>query len=273
MRIAAVLVVVIGIAGWGLAAGESTPSGVTVEVLGLRIVKPAPGSNDRLRAFNWRTPGTTVALLLTVPQGGLVAFDREASKVTAFIDDKGKDLTKSEVKNNFGRDAAAFEMMPTISKDGKQCSAEVSAPGVPTRGCATLTVSGEAALQVATQKKDFTAEKVALKPGTRISAGAIGFTIERAGKPEWGDEDGFSVALQAKQKLDSIADVQFFDAAGKQIEANRTSTRSMESMNDVTVTWTYRLKSKVDSAKIVFWYWTDKRKITVPINLTIGMGL
>ncbi|MBN1669663.1 MAG: hypothetical protein JXR37_01435 [Kiritimatiellae bacterium] len=268
---AAVWGAVVGIAAWGVAANAAEPADVTVEVHGLRIVKPTPGGNQKMRAFNW-SPGTTVALLLTVPGGGLLGLDPDASRVKAIMDDKGKDLSKPDVPSKFGGNTPKFGMMPTVSEDGKLCSAELTAPGSPTKGATQLTIAAEVALWVATQKKDFTAEKVALKPGATISAGPIPFTIKSAGKPEWGDA-ALSVAIQAKKKLDDIADIQFFDAQDKKVDANRGQTESMGFGDRVTVTWTYALSRKVDSAKIVVSYWTDKHQVTVPLRMTVGMGL
>lgn len=254
-------------------AGEAAPAGITVTAQGLRIIKAPPGGNDKLRAFNW-SPGTSVALLVTAPAGGLVSFDREASKVTAFTDDKGTDLTKSEAKQKFMWDKTGFEMMPSFSDDGKQCATEVRAPGVPAAGATLLNVAGEIALQVATQKKDFAAENVALKPDTKIAAGPIPFTITKTGKPEWGGDDAaFAVTLEAKQDLHNVAEVQFFDAAGKKIEAKRGSSSRMGFMNNVTVTWEYNLKAKAETAKIVITYWMDMRQVSVPFALRLGVGL
>ena len=47
-RIVATLAAVIAMSSWGVAADGTAPPGATVEVQGLRIVKPAPGGNDNL---------------------------------------------------------------------------------------------------------------------------------------------------------------------------------------------------------------------------------
>jgi len=270
-RTMSVLVAVLGLAVWRGAASTSRAAEVKVEAHGLRIVKPAPGGDQKMRAFNWN-PGTTVALLLTVPGGGLLGLDRDESRVKAVMDDKGKDLGKPDVPSKFGRNKPEFGMMPDISEDGKQCSVELTAPGLPTKGATQLKISAEAVLLVATQKKAYVAEKVALKPGAKIGAGPIPLTIKSAGKPDWGDA-ALSIELEANQKLDNIAEIQFFDAAGKKIDADRGGTQSMGFMDKVTVTWTYNLSRKVDVAKIVISYWTDKRAVRVPFRLALDLGL
>ena len=261
-----------GTAGWAVPSNENNPSGIQVEVHGVRIIKPAPEGNDSLRAFFWEA-GTAVGLLFTVPKGGLLKIDSDASKVTEFVDNKGTDLTKAfPPRKSFGRDKTAFSMMPKISKDTKQGSTEVVAPGLPAKGSTTLKLVGEAALQVATRKKDFVAAAVALNSGSSVNAGPIPLTIKSAGKQESGDSV-FSVTLQAKQSLDSIVDIQFFDAQGKKIESRRSQTLRTGLTNNVTVSWTYDLERKVDSAKIVITHWMDMRTVIVPFDMTIGIGL
>ena len=254
-----------------LLAGEAP--GVTVEAQGLRIVKPPAGGNDRLRAFNW-FPGISVSLLVTAPQGGLLEIDRKASQVTAFTDDKGKDLTKPEDEKQRFHRKVEFSMSPNISEDGKLCVTEVSAPAVPTKGATLLTVTGKLTLVTATRKEDFTAQSVALKAGSQIEAGAIPFTVKEVGKPKWGgDKDSWSVTLEAKQDLASIAGIKFFDTAGKEVEAKRSSSSSMRFGTNVTITQSYRLKSKLDTAKVVVSYWMDMKKVTVPVDLKVGLGM
>ncbi|NLS95310.1 MAG: hypothetical protein GXX96_24480 [Planctomycetaceae bacterium] len=252
------------------AAEESAPQGVTVTPQGLRIVKPAPPEQDKLRAFNW-SPGTSVSLLVSAPQGGLIAVDSEASKLTMFLDDKRTDLRKEESGQQGFGPSSGFGMMPSISDDGKYCSIDVEAPRVPTAGATRVAVAGELALSVASQKKDFTAEGVALKKGTKVKAGQIPFTITAVGKPDWGDAP-LAVTLEAKQELDAVADIQFFDASGTKIESERSSEGSMGFGEKVTVTQTYNLGKKVDSCDITVTYWADRKKLVVPFKLVLGLG-
>jgi hypothetical protein len=57
-----------------VAVANSADPALTVAAHGVRVIAPPPGEDDGLRAFN-DNPGTTVALIVTDPQGGLVAFD------------------------------------------------------------------------------------------------------------------------------------------------------------------------------------------------------
>ena len=94
-RIVAVLIGIVATnCGCGSTAQSASPA-ITVAAQGVRIAKPPPGGDDALRAFNY-FPGTTVALIVTDPEGGLVVFDSDTSRLKSFVDDKGKDLAKPE---------------------------------------------------------------------------------------------------------------------------------------------------------------------------------
>ena len=242
----------------------------TVTVQGLRIVKPSPEGQDAIRAFNWM-PGTSVSMLVSVPQGGLIAVEDEACQLTMFLDDKRVDLRNPKGKPDRFASEAGFGGMASISEDGKYCSIEVDAPGTPTEGATRLAVAGELVLAVATEKKDFTAKGVSLKKGTKVKAGKIPFTISQVGKPDWGD-DPLAVTLEAKQELGTVAQVRFIDDSGKEIESSRSSSMSMGFVGNMAVSWTYNLKKKVDSCDIVVTYWMDKKNVKVPFKQVLSLG-
>jgi hypothetical protein len=278
-RIAIVWTLATGVA-FGVSAADDAPPKVSVAALGLRIVRPAPDGNEECRAFCWG-PGTTVALILSSPDGGLVDLDTDASEVASYTDDQGKDLAKAEVKGGSGPERARFDFMNQISKDGKLCCTEIAAPGVPTRGAKSVIVAGRVALRMAKQQKDFTAGKVVLKVGAKFTVGAVPFTITSVEKPKWGggmfadestkpDDNLLAVDLRTTQDAESVARIEFFDSEGRALNAELHTTSSL---GGKAITWTYYLKPRVDMAKIVVWRWTDMKKVAVPFRLTVGVGL
>src|SRR5258705_314302 len=70
------------------------------QVAGLRVVAPSGEGKDKMGAFN-RSPGVTVALLLTAPEGNIVSVNQEASKLISFTDDKGTDLLGDSSRRGF----------------------------------------------------------------------------------------------------------------------------------------------------------------------------
>ena len=259
---------------------QGAPPAVTVAVQGVRVAKPPPEGDEMLRAFN-TFPGTTVALAVTEPRGGLVVFDIDASRVKSLVDDKGKDLTKSdpgtktEVPENW-----VFTPGWLVSKDRKHCSLEVTVPGTPSRGATTLALSGTLVFKCATEKKDFTTQNVSLHAGALVSAGAIPLTIKSAGKPRFGGDDkSTEIEFHAKQTLDAIIRMKFFDATGNRIEAEEAGRGvettpdggSAPAIQDATIC--YRLKDAGNMAKIVVTCWTDIGAVAIPLDLKVGLGL
>ncbi|MGO9115076.1 MAG: hypothetical protein ACLP9L_38180 [Thermoguttaceae bacterium] len=263
-------------------ATRGAPPAVTVEVHGVRVVKPPPGGDEMLRAFN-SVSGTAVALVVTEPHGGLVVFDPDASHVKSFVDDSGKDLTKGEPGSRTQSEVPeSWGFMPDcmVSKNRKHCCLEVAAPGIPSRLAATLALSGSLVFELATEREDFTTEDVALRAGSQVNAGIIPLTIKFAGKPRFGGDDrSMEVEFHAKQKLDAIVHVRFFDGTGNRIETEEAGRgvmtdfgpSSAASVHDATIC--YRLKDVRSTAKIVVTCWTDIRQVVVPFDMKVNLGL
>ncbi len=266
------LLITVGLSVAGIAwMAEAAAPVASVTVQGVRVVKPAPGGDDELRAFNWM-PGITVAFAVSVPSGGILKIDRDASTITSMTDNLGADLSKPVIKSKFASEDISVGMFSSISEDGKACAAEVSAPGVPTPGATSVKIVGKLVVQTATKKKEHVAASVALKPGTKVAAGPVALTVDSAEKPKWGNSP-WAVTLKSNQSMDSIADIQFFTAEGKLIKSRRGSTSRMGIGKFVTQSWTYNLEEKIDTAKIVISSWTDKRSHTFPLNVSVTLGL
>lgn len=246
--------------------GEDTKANTKVNVAGLRVVAPAYEDNDEMRAFNW-SPGTCVSLLVVQPQGGLIGFDADASKLDEMTDDKGNSLLSKE-----GSGRSGFSAWPKIGEDGKAALVEIDAGNTPAAGSNAIRLKGTLVFSSASDKKTYKQDNVALKPGTKFEAGPIPMTVKEAGKPEWGDEP-LEITLEANKNLDSLASVRFLDAEGNEIEASDSGSSSMTFGDEVTVNRSYKLGKMVDTATIEMTYWTDLKPLEVPFDLTITVGL
>ena len=88
----------------------------------------------------------------------------------------------------------------------------------------------------------------------------------------------FGIEFYAKQSLDAVIRMRFFDAAGKEIESEqggRSSSKYSDGgpASEPEETIEYQLKTAVDTAKIVITCWTDLKEVAVPLELKVGMGL
>ncbi|GJM23695.1 MAG: hypothetical protein DHS20C16_01100 [Phycisphaerae bacterium] len=250
------------------ALADDGASKTSVSPYGLRVVaKPVGGDNDMMRAFN-SFEGTSIAMLVQQPAGGLISFDSDASKIESFTDDKGKDLLKSS--SDFGM--PALPMSPDISDGGKEVIIEVNGGQTPTKGATSLKVKGKLVFKAATQKKSYTHKNLEIKADATIEAGPIPLTIGSAGKPEWGEEP-LEIVLKAKKRLDEVASIKFLDADGKEIESNESGSMTMAFGEDVSVERSYALGKKVDKVTVEISYWTDMKALEIPVDLTVSLGL
>ena len=238
-----------------------------VEVRGLRIVGDGYGEfMGGVRPFNW-TKGVSLALLVTIPDGGLIAFDKDAGKVKALVDDKGTDLLPGK---KYGK--PGFGMMNSISKDGKACMVELEGGTLPAKGAKEIRASGTMVFKTGTKKQTFKQANVPLKAGTAVKAGPIPFTIKSAGKPQWGNQP-LQITFKTHQKLDRVAEWKFYDAAGKEIKSSHGGTTTMSAFGKMNIDKSFNLAQKVDKVTIAITYWMDMKTVSVPFDLKVSMGL
>ncbi|MCB9850574.1 MAG: hypothetical protein H6817_07700 [Phycisphaerales bacterium] len=259
-------VVLVSVAGVSQ-AWAADESNAKVEACGLRVVGKGYGSdNDALRAFNWYD-GVSVALLVTAPDGGLIEFDRDASEVKALTDDKGTNLLVQS-----GYSFPGFTGSNEVSPDGKALLVEVNGGGVPAKGATSIKAKGTIAISGGSKQQAFKSEKVAVKEDATIKAGEVSFKITGVGEPDWGDMPQ-RIDIETTDKTDAIAGIKFLDAAGAEIESSRSSSMTMQMGDTRQVTYSYNLSKKVEEVTVEITYWTDLRKLVVPFDVTVQVGL
>lgn len=286
-RLAAMLGMALPIVFGGMIAGPARsacaqPAAPTVEVRGVCVTAAAYGSGrEALRTSS--SKGTTVTLLVTVPGGGLIAVDDEKMQLAKLADDKGTDLRAAPETIGEMR----MVPMPQISADGKACLVELNGPGLPAKGATAILASGSISLKCGSKKETARTEHVALKPGTKVTAGPVTFDISKVGKPQFSFDfagpsdtpsktppaEKFEVTLHASQDCSNIASVTFLDAAGKDLGAKPGSSSSMSMPGMTTVEKSFVLPKKVDTATISITYWTEVKEVTVPFDIKATLGL
>jgi len=263
---------------WAQAAVEPK-----VQVCGVRIVGAGYETDDEvLRAFRWRK-GTTVALLVTVPDGGLISVNRDETKVAKMTDDRGTDLTVSS--KGITREAQVSRGTQ-VSADSRSCIIEINGQEVPATGATYIAVAGTLSLKCGGKKEAGRQAKVDLKPGTEFSAGGMSFTVLRASNvprafelPK-SDEAApntlpvFEVALQTKQDWSDIASVTFLDADGKDLGAKPGAIAAATAGGRVlTAAKSFLLPQQADTATIVVTCWEEFKDIEVPFDIKATVGI
>jgi hypothetical protein len=260
-----------------LRAAEDKPSDLKVEASALRVVAPYTNADEALNAFGSRTPGTTVTLLISSPSDRIVHFEHAASAVTKFTDDKGNDLLARAAgpvpPNGEKIVPQGFSLFPLLSKDGKACALEVSAPLLPAKGSAAVKLAGTLTMLCASATKEIIQKDVAVKNGSKIETPTMKLTFEHIGKPDVGDEP-LSITLRSHNNLDDVADVQFYKADGTLIRSRSIGGISkMAVLGELTVEWCFNLAENVDAVTLKLNMWSDVQKKKVDFDLTIGPGL
>ncbi|MFW6157997.1 MAG: hypothetical protein ACOC8E_01405 [Planctomycetota bacterium] len=257
-----------------LAMGALLVSGVVfgaepkVEVRGVRVVGDGYGGKrgTELRPFNW-SKGTAVVLFVTGAEGGLLEFDDDASELKTFEDDRGTDLLKAAKDARFGR-KPGFGHFSKVSKDGKVSMVDVSSTGLPADGATKLKLAGKLAFRSATTRETYEQKGVALKKDTKINFETLPMTVQKVGKPKWGN-DALAVTLETNADPAPIADVKFIGADGKEIESRIRSRTHFGN----TYRHTYNLKKKADTVTVQIEYWTDMKTVDVPFSVEATLGL
>lgn len=246
------------------------PSPVKVEAVGLHVNK-APHQGDPELAPNMEpAPGTEIAVLLALAEGGIIKLDERKSKVSKIADDKGTNLlaAKPPKESFFSGPLSSF---PKFTKDRKACIVEFQAHACPAAGSKEVQVEATIVLSVGQGQEVVKQEKVEAKKGAGFKAGAASFKITEAGKNDFGD-DPMKLSLESKDGL-KVAKMRFLDAAGKEIESRLGSHGSMSFGADATYSWDYTLKQMVPGMTVEVTLWKKVESIEVPVKLTVSLGL
>ena len=234
----------------------------SLKVAGLRVVAPAPGGNDHLRAFNW-SPGVTIAMLVTAKEGCLLGFDRQNSKLNAFTDDKGGDLLKGD--SNGGIDLGSFQSFDHTNA----LLLEIKTRSLPTKGATELMVSGDVFVETAGRTRQFKTGELEFKAGTEFSIGKTKLKISKVTPTA----SGCNLILEANQSLESISNLEFIDEEGNKVESRKYGSSSSTSPSGTFVQWDLSLNKKLERGEISAVCWQDLKTVEVPVSIKTGVGL
>ncbi len=240
-----------------------------IQVTGLRIVAPPAGNQEvkeDTRGAFFQPPGVTVVATIAPASGKIVSIDQFDSKVETFTDDRGTDLLAAQSVSPFNKPGFG-----TLDAKESFANVEIQAAGLPARGATALNITGKLSVKVAEGTKMFTIENVAITNGTHFTCGDLAISITKAGmsKAMFSNKEAFSVTFASATDLECLSSLEFFDAQGNQIEAQKNSwggglgSYFME----------YTLKQSAARAKIVATCWTNLKTVEIPIAIKTGMGL
>ena len=232
------------------------PAAPTVTVAAIRVVAAAYGEDEsEVQPFNER-PGVGLALLVTAPGGGLIAFDEDASALGEISDSTGKSLLAN----------SSIWPFPKLSKDGKYLVVEMKSGGVPTVGSEHVAAKGTLSVTTATGTKPVKVLKVPLENGKTFKLGTGTITVEDV---DTSTEGKTSLTLKSTLPImGSIKDVRFLDAKNQPIESNNNGTGRM---NDVAYkSFSVSTQAKTVTLEVDAWQGLKQRAIPFDVKATLG---
>jgi hypothetical protein len=273
MKRACVLILgLVLLAGPDSAPAQNAKSGsaeAAIKVVVLEVRKPTPpAENDIAMAYG---SGTVIGVQLAQPDRNILAIDRTASKLTQFADDKGTDLSKGT-----GYVPAWLESyMVRISKDRHRCAARLQAPSIPAVGATKILLKASLVLQCGSAEKAVEHKDLDLTPSPdkkdkpdakTVAVGPFSLRVEK----------GFGAGPMIRISSDDpiVKEITFVGADGKPLKGflsglNMGVTNTRGKAEYIS---TYSFNEKVTRATVKLTYYENIEKVTVPVDLEIGVG-
>jgi len=223
--------------------------------------------------------GTTISLIVEHTGERLLKFDAEASSITEFSDDAGKNLLNRQDYGSLHR-LFGHPSSQTISRDGKSAAIDVTSLETPTKGSREVSLKGTLVFQAASKMKTVSSEHFSLEPGSAVTAGHIRVKVKDMTTHRFGDPH--LASLQTRQlyvKLvtegqhpDSLVSVKLNDGMGKTISERRGV--GIHSKNGrVTGVFTFVVPDGTTEGTLELTYWSNMKPVEMPFALTVAAGL
>jgi hypothetical protein len=238
-----------------LAAGENRSK--TLRVVTLSIVKPLADEDSEL-IFWGRRAGTAIELIVSQPGKRLLALDERASQLTRFTDDKKTDLSKTE------RDGCFEDFNRRVSPDGTRLGFGIRTTVVPAAGATRLLLKGKLVLLIGTQEKTAEVKKVALEGGGSVKVGPCEVRKDKT-------RSGEGSLVEVKHSEPNLKSITFLDKDGK-VLPSEWAAGSFVRNGQTTYTVEYRVKGKIENGTVRVTYFSKVERVTVPLDLDIGVG-
>lgn len=238
-------------------------AGAEVRVVGLMVngeTREELGGEPQL-AFLGAQARTRVALEVVLPSGGIIDLDRESSSLELFRDDRGTNLAEEQPLGG------PYEMLPSLAEDGRSIVTIAASNRLPATGAARIELRGSLSLITASVQKTHLSDPVELAPGAQLSAGPWSFEVTETGQAEWSDQ--WSFTLQTEDDLTPVLFWHVIDSAGARSEADPWMSMSFNSTRRQSL----QCEQPVGPVRLELVAWDDARRVQVPFQTQVGLGL
>jgi hypothetical protein len=231
---------------------KAEPSKVTVEPVSLSVSKKLEDKD-----LFWGYSSTAISFKVAYPGKQILGID-STSKITEFQDDKKTSLLGT------GFFKAQFGTSPMISKDRTKMIVYVNTSTNPAKGATKVTLKGSLVVRCGTEEKTTEEKEVEFKNKTEVKMGD--FTLKVTQEKGFGDS-GASFSIVATKP--DVKSVTVKDADGKEVELMSYGHYGF----DKSWTYSYGLKKALEKGKVTVTYFSKDEKVTVPVEVSAGLGL
>lgn len=253
---------------------EARSADLSVTPIGVQVVQEGFDKDQYdFDPFNGAS-GTVIQLLVSCPSKSIVSLDARGSEVSKLTDENGTDLLQpapgaQDAKQGFNTQPG-IDHFPKISKDAHQTVVKINGKRSPAKNTSKILLTGHLLLQVADGVRRVEVKNQKLEAGD-LGIDGLQISIGPVGKAKtWDGKDRLSVKFNlVGPAADDLKEIVFNDTSGQPIDAKRASWMTMGNRKQIE----YHLPLDVQQATIVLHLWQGLENITLPLDLSISLGL
>lgn len=264
-------------AGAEAAAGDS---GIRVEFIGLEVGKPRPTvpEDEEQDGFEIAegVEGTLLRFWLHAPGRNMIAIDEEQSKVLTMVDDKGTTFIAPQddrpakglgLLGQFRRKMSETSMTFYPAAHMRTGDLEIEVPTSPAPGAREIRLEASIVVKCGSDETQEEAHDVKLEAGTKFTTGDISWEVKRA-EPFAQLGMKMRAALVTEFPYESLASLECLDEDGETIDTIEPAIIPGGGKVQVYL----MMPEEIETIGFRATYFKKLETVTVPINLTTGVG-
>jgi len=211
-------------------------------------------------AFQGAHAHPKLCLTVDLPGGGIIGFDRAASRAAFFKDSTGRSLLEKDAA--FG----PFGFGERVLRGGSLLAVEVDGAMAPAPLATWVSSKGVLHVRVAHEQATFTSSYGTFEDGTVLEAGPYKFEVTGFGPSDWGD--GFHLKVNSNSSVEGIISYTAIDQAGTRYVMGVGSTLSW----DDHVQMSLHMEESVSAASLEIVAWKNPKTVRVPFDVRARVG-
>jgi hypothetical protein len=254
VRAFAALVLLAGVPALSHAQGASA----SWSVVTLHVDKPLPKQFEE----NLGSKGLFVGLLLHLPEKYVVGLDYPACKLESATDNTGTNLLQDPKKSTiipqmFWPDYRGGQNV------GPYLLTVVKTPNWPGPQAAKIRLKGSVVALYGTKPKMVEVKDLPLQMGVKTPVGPATFGLDTFQNPQ-----ETIVYVKSPQPIKSVV---FLNANGDVLQHYGSVLQMLA--GKIEYTGIYHIQAKVNAATVRFTYFEESERVTVPLDVEVGLGL